>query len=482
MIRLLLSQLSVLMLSYALVRRLWPVANLQASSSFVLRACLVTVLTLGISSLLFFLALTLDVDRNIFFLVETALCLAASATIHRFGAGSANAYSPAVRQPAQVSSAHHPLGIALALTLIVAASLGCARFAVHAAAEPHGRWDAYAIWNLRARFLARGDTAWQAAFDDDLTYAHIDYPLLLPATVASMWNELQSEPTLVPRAVALAFTIAGCGLLVGGLIATRNLSVASLAGLAMLAGKEWIDQGWTQYADVPLAAYILATLVLLAVYDQAPQRPAGLLILAGISAGCAAWTKNEGCLFVVCLVLARIITTTLAEGLRPLVRQLRWIAVGLSPALAVLILFKLCYAGSNDLVENQSWQMTLARLSDATRYHAIVGQLAERIVQIPLPVVLGLGLAIVACGLRPADVLRRQVAAPALCLIAMSLGYFVVYLTTPHDLAWHLRTSLDRILLHIYPAALFTYCLALRTPEEALATAAPAKRRLPSGA
>ena len=151
---------------------------------------------------------------------------------------------------------------------------------------------------------------------------------------------------------------------------------------------------------------------------------------------------------------------------------------GLAPVLAVLLLFKLYYAGSNDLVENQSLHTSLARLSDISRYRTIGQHLAACLVQVPIPVLLGLGAA--GCGLRPAAILQREVASPTLCLITMCCGYSIVYLTTPHDLAWHLRTSLDRVVLHIYPAALFTFFLAVRSPAETLDSLAFRGSRLPA--
>jgi hypothetical protein len=42
-------------------------------------------------------------------------------------------------------------------------------------------------------------------------------------------------------------------------------------------------------------------------------------------------------------------------------------------------------------------------------------------------------------------------------------------LTTPQDLAWQLRTSLDRLLLQLWPSAVFLYLLVVRTPEQAFA-------------
>ncbi len=39
----------------------------------------------------------------------------------------------------------------------------------------------------------------------------------------------------------------------------------------------------------------------------------------------------------------------------------------------------------------------------------------------------------------------------------MLSGFFIFYIITPKDLHWHLSTSLDRLLLQLWPSALFIY-------------------------
>ncbi len=51
---------------------------------------------------------------------------------------------------------------------------------------PFGDWDAWAIWNLRAGFIASGGE-WLKGFSQAIAWSHPDYPLLLPLNVARMW-------------------------------------------------------------------------------------------------------------------------------------------------------------------------------------------------------------------------------------------------------------------------------------------------------
>ena len=41
-------------------------------------------------------------------------------------------------------------------------------------------------------------------------------------------------------------------------------------------------------------------------------------------------------------------------------------------------------------------------------------------------------------------------------------GFFCVYVVTPHDLHWHLRTALHRLLLQVWPATLLMVFLLVR--------------------
>jgi hypothetical protein len=54
------------------------------------------------------------------------------------------------------------------------------------------------------------------------------------------------------------------------------------------------------------------------------------------------------------------------------------------------------------------------------------------------------------------------------------LGYFAVYVLTPHDLVWHMGTALTRLILHLSPAILFLFFCALPAPERTIASRAEA--------
>jgi len=57
-------------------------------------------------------------------------------------------------------------------------------------------------------------------------------------------------------------------------------------------------------------------------------------------------------------------------------------------------------------------------------------------------------------------------AAAALSVAGLGALTFLVYVTTPHDLDWHLATSCRRVLFQLWPSIVFLLFLGLATPEE----------------
>src|SRR5579859_8005355 len=164
---------------------------------------------------------------------------------------------------------------------------------MRALADPHGDgWDAFTTWNLHARFLFRGGLNWRDGFTPLHIWTHPDYPLLLPAAIAHFWSYLGRDEAAVPAIIGLIFTVATVGVLFSALSLLRGRTPAMLAATALLATPFFIELGTSQYADVPLAFYFLATVVLLCLYDSRPvdaKHSPGLLVLAGLAAGFAAW-------------------------------------------------------------------------------------------------------------------------------------------------------------------------------------------------
>jgi len=444
-------------------RALWPAAGRPGAAGVILLAGLGTGFGLGVSSLVYFAALLAGgspgggyayAEGTGFALL--ALVLAARARrAPRAGAG------PAAPPP----GGPRPMVRLAAVAGAVALASFLAAYPVYHRMIPHGINDSIMFWNLRARFLFRGGDHWRDGFGP--MYVAPEYPLLLPCTVARCWTYEGGESTEAPALVALAFALATLATLAAGLAALRGVLPGLLAGLLLLGTTYYFETAAMLVADVPIGFYYTASLVLLAFRDRAGAGW-GLAALAGAAAGLAAWTKNDGQLFVVVVPVVRAVWALAAGRWRFYAAELGAFLAGLAPALIALAVFKLDIAPASPFVTGQGGQATLARLQNVGRYLLIGQTFAENLWTIgpgliPLLIVYGLLLGAAPGGRRPGG-------GPFAAVTGLMLaGYFAVYLVTPYDLRWQLETSFDRLRMQLWPTALFAFFLWAATPAEATA-------------
>lgn len=346
----------------------------------------------------------------------------------------------------------------VALAFMIALGLALARRA-------HGEIDAWQIWNLHARLLFRGGDEWRTPFALLGAWSHPDYPLLLPGAIARTWSAAGEESTLVPRLVAFLFAAATASLLVAGLAVLRTPAQGCLAGLVLLATPAFLRYAAAQYADVPLGFYFLAGTLLFEASDRLRPGTHRLALLAGLATGMAAWTKNEGQLFIVATLLARL--SARRRPLRSAVGELAAFAAGLAPFLAALAYFKLRVAAPNDLMTGQEGGTTLPRLLSPERLGVVVWGMTREAAGVGGGAVLVLSLYRLLLGGVPRPGGRGRHTLTVLAV--MTVGYALVYMVTPLPLDLHIRLSADRLCLQLWPCALLAFFLNVAAPEERLA-------------
>jgi hypothetical protein len=173
-----------------------------------------------------------------------------------------------------------------------------------------------------------------------------------------------------------------------------------------------------------------------------------MLALAGFAAGLGVWTKNEGALYAICL----------AAGLA--FRTRNWRAVlafcaGALPLAALLAVFKHGWAPPNDLAQFSTRTTLLAHALDLGRWSDLALQSLRRIVFFQ-----AFGLWLIAAVLYAALVGRKLPATPVgTAVLLMVLSWVPLYVLQPHPLHWVFRTSVDRLILQIWPAAVLAMLL-----------------------
>ena len=301
------------------------------------------------------------------------------------------------------------------------------------------------------RFLAADGTLPQRAWSPALFWTHPEYPLLIPAFVARCWTYAGSAADAAPIATSYSFFIALIAILTGGLAVWRSRTLGLLCGLALLGSPHLLHEVPAQYADIPLACYFAAA-IMFALLD----RP----LLAGLFASLAAWTKDEGLLFLVVFLAA-------AAVLR---RNQFWLTAAAAMPVAILAaIFKFALA--------PRLSASFGGAADLSRMGQVLAALGREFAAMSIgwyhPVLPLIALAIT---LRFDRLRERNLLFAAAIPIAMLASYLCIELITPNDLSWQLQTSLSRLLVQIWPALLLFIFASLRTPESA-AIAEPRKHR-----
>jgi hypothetical protein len=329
---------------------------------------------------------------------------------------------------------------------------------------PYGIWDAWAIWNLHARVLYRDQQHWRVILPL-LRNSHPDYPIFQPITVARLWYVSGSESPSAPILVQFAFATATVFLVAAGLAVVKSTAHAAIAAIFLLGTTSFIELAHSQYADITVGLLIAACFVLLVCYRQFDNRR--LLFLGGLAAGGAAWVKNEGNLFLLSLLFVGLIVSLRSPQKRQFLLEARSFAYGLILPLFCTFLFKRLIGWHSDAMtwtlEWHQWQVGLTKKRVWTILKAYWST-AWKIDRWAIPPLLWLLLLIDTAGVERSHKLRRDARLGLTVLGLMLLGYVLIYATSAQDLHWYLESSLERLLLQMWPAFIFLVFLLVKAP------------------
>ena len=416
-----------------------------------------TGLGIGVASCLYFLCLALF-GPSLLILTVCAVIVAVVATAlgmqakHR---GTALEWAPGPATSGYLTG-----------LFLLAIAIAAAIFVVHSLNRPHGEWDAWSIWNLKARFLFRGGEYWTDAFSSQMPNSHPDYPLLLPSIVALCWTLARAESISVPIAVAFLFTLGIAGLLISSIGVLRGKTQAFVAGILLLATSSFVQLGAMQYADGPLSFYMLATLALLCLQDRFPN-DLRFSIAAGLAAGFAPWTKNEGWLFLGAVLLARPLALLRFGNRAAIGPQFLGLAAAALPAAALTAFFKLRFAAANDLLSQKSADL-IAHITTFARWVITAEGFVKMLFLVggfllPIALVLGLYWFLVRFHVEEHD--RPSLVTLLVTLGLLLAGEFAAYVAFPPDIITQLNVSLERLYVQLWPVALLAFFLAANPPQ-----------------
>ena len=408
----------------------------------------------GISSLLYFVHLIFFAGKPYFLFIELALFITVVIVVYL-----RNKKTTPTSSPRLSASFLQIVILVVAGIVFVSSFLGLVNYARQSA---RGDWDAWMIFNRSARFMYRGQETWQDAFSKDMgVMFHADYPPLLSLNIASRWDILNEETAYVPMFQSILFSFASLGLCFGALARLKSLGQAGL-GVTLLDGVAFfLGEGGRQLADVPLAFYTLASIVLLFFYYH--EKHALFMAFAGFLAGLAAWTKNEGIFFL----FASTGVVAVAALWKRTFRDFLLYFAGLFLPLILLFYFKFQIAPPSEFL-NIGGGKIIQNLVDLPRNQMIFGSFQNYFLHsggwnnVGIFLILGVYLLLFRSRIKD----NSSVILISLAILACQLmGYYVFYLISPYDLEWHMAYSLSRLFVHVYPASVFVVLAASQPPE-----------------
>ncbi|MFB3776640.1 MAG: hypothetical protein ACE141_03485 [Bryobacteraceae bacterium] len=337
-------------------------------------------------------------------------------------------------------------------------------------ANPHGQWDGFAIWNLRARYLAGPGEAWRNAISPLLTRTHADYPLLLSGFIAQSWKAAGGEAsTVIPIATGFLYAGSVIGLVIASLALLRGTSLGLLAGLVLVSDRTFLRDLSMQYSDVPLACYYLGTLLLVFLSEREDKLRGPVLALSGCFMSLAAWTKDEGIVFAV------IFTGCLAayewwDGKWGTVfRHLPWFFGGALPGLLVVAGFKLFLVPKVNPMIDQSPAEATVRLLTWKRWWNLLQGMGHSAASMGDGIIhpfLVLAILAVALGISLSTSHRRRFVMGAATLCMVLAGYCGALLVNRTLLGSPRSHPLPRMYTQLWPSLVVVALLPLRALEE----------------
>ena len=222
----------------------------------------------------------------------------------------------------------------------------------------------------------------------------------------------------------------------------------------MLLATKFLKEGSHQYSDIPLAFYILSTIILVSLKPLYPAAAIRLMFLGGVTTSCAIWTKNEGLLFCILIILVHFLGAMLIAEWRRSIKEFAGFLLGLLPVLSTLLLFKLKFAPPNDMVNLNSFSDIWGKLLTFDRYRMVSSAFAEEIFLFNDGVFILLAVYTAFAGINKAILKDRQFWVQAAVPVLMLVCYFLTYVTFSSanldTLQWHLKSSLDRLIIQIW--------------------------------
>ncbi len=178
---------------------------------------------------------------------------------------------------------------------------------IHAHFYAYGGWDAWSVWNLKAKFLFLSGDDWKRMFTSILWRSSPHYPLFLPCTILWGWTFINQPDVEASIFTSFLFTFLTIGLLSFALRHKTKSIFSFLTALVILSMPFYIKLSLSQYCDIVVSFYLLASFFCLIELKETHHPIYALL--AGTFLAFLSFTKGEAliaALIILCLAVPYI--------------------------------------------------------------------------------------------------------------------------------------------------------------------------------
>lgn len=322
-------------------------------------------------------------------------------------------------------------------------------------------WDAMAIWGVKGKAIAASGTITSLKYG-----VHHHYPLHFPLMI-SLASLLDGDK-LVKTLLSLTFA-ALLAVFYSNLRRFCGPLTSWLATLALATTPLLLEHSTIAYANLTLSFYYVTSVLYLLNYINRGEL--GFLLLSGLMAGIAAWTRPEGPLLLGLNALVLLIFSLRRRALRS---TLLYILPSCCFAFPWIVYSRYILKTSNPF-----WSYAIAAITSFLTGHVDWDKLAMILRYFGQTVGVyarwgGVWIAFLAMVILCIDRLKHHSYLLLTILLNVAAVIFMYYATPEiNPLSWWLRTGFDRMILHFFPLLVFAAALLTQGKKELISRARP---------
>ncbi|HRZ40180.1 MAG TPA: hypothetical protein P5246_04140 [Candidatus Omnitrophota bacterium] len=311
---------------------------------------------------------------------------------------------------------------------------------------PFGGWDAWQVWNFKAKFLFESTGQWRNLFDPVLWRSSPHYPLLLPLINVWAWTFAEQTGAAGPFMTSILFNLLTAAIIFAALYELTGSKWAVAAAILPFLNAHYMILATAQYCDHVLGFFLCCAIISFTLAMNNGR--SALFGLTGAFLGFLSFTKPEG---TIAAGLSLMLFLAMVFFQKRGWKSACWLMGATLVFLIPTLIFKLLLSPGNQTFINglasaakpSSWQ----RLQIIVRYSGM--ELAhEKWAGLWLVLLAGFFVEIRAC-------FQKQFI-PLAAFLILYLGIVLAYywINTYFEITWWLSVTLGRILISLLPAFL----------------------------